>query len=247
MRHPSSKAVAEKFGTFSFECWKRSTFQILFFKRNFSAIILCKHQRIRRSISETDGKHLIFNVFEEKCTRFFEQQISSKLCPAEKIVVLKSLPKAFSGVRTIFCSLSQRDSGLFKNQKVSNCLNGHIDWFQHPCRKTLDPRCFSFVMKIIEVFEFFSIWCWIFLNVTQKISTCLNGRIYCRFDVHVRKLLPNGRKCFARVQTFLNKMQKSYSQCPELKKEIIFLPKIIKKIFWTREKPLRNHRCKNFC
>ena len=100
---------------------------------------------------------------------------------------------------------------------------------QHPCRKTVDPRCFSDVTKTFEVFQFFSICSWISLNVTQMISRCLNGRIKCPSDVLVKKLWQNGRKCFAHIETFLNKMQKSYSQCPETKKRKNFTPKIIKK------------------
>ena len=117
---------------------------------------------------------------------------------------------------------------------------------QHPCRKIVDPRFFSHVTKISEVLEFFCICSRISLNVTQKISKCLNGRIKCLSHVPVKKLWPNGRKCFAHVETFLNKTQNSYSQCPELKRKKFTL-KIIKKNFWTREKPLGSHRCKNFC
>ena len=90
--------------------------------------------------------------------------------------------------------------------------------FQHPCRKTLDPRCFSHVTKIREFFEFFSIWCWIHLIVSQKNSKCLNGRVKSRADMLLKKIWPNGRKCFAQIENFLNKMQKSYIQCTERKK-----------------------------
>ena len=47
----------------------------------------------------------------------------------------------------------------------------------------------------------------------------------------VKKLWPKGRKCFAHVETFLNKMEKPYSHCPETKKEKNFPPEIIKKSF----------------
>ena len=39
-----------------------------------------------------------------------------------------------------------------------------------------------------------------------------------RSEVPVKKNRPNGRKMFAHVETFLKKMQKSYSQCREMKK-----------------------------
>ena len=117
--------------------------------------------------------------------------------------------------------------------------------FQHPCRKTLDPRCFSYVIKIIELSEFFSIWCWIFLNVTQKISKCLNGRVKSRADLLLKKLWPNGRKCFAQVATFLNKMQKFYSQCTERKKKI-FPSKFIKKNILDRRKAIGKSSLQKF-
>ena len=76
---------------------------------------------------------------------------------------------------------------------------------QHPCRKTVDPRFFFHITKNFEVFEFFSIRSWISLNVTQKISKCLNGRNKCPSNVPVKKFWPNGRKCFAHVETFWTK------------------------------------------
>ena len=87
--------------------------------------------------------------------------------------------------------------------------------------KKVDQRFFSHVTKNFEVFEFFSICSWISLNVIQKISKCLNGRIECPSNVPVKKLWPNGRKFSAHIECFLNKMQKSYSQCPEMKKKFI--------------------------
>ena len=131
--------------------------------------------------------------------------------------------------------------------------------FQHPCRKTLEPRCFSHVTKIIEVFEFFSIWCWIILKVTRKISKCLNGRVKSRAEVLLKKLWPNGRKCFAQLATFLNKMQKTFQsmyrkeriisrqnlskECSGHAKshwEIIVAKVFVKKFFWFIWKSEKN-------
>ena len=108
--------------------------------------------------------------------------------------------------------------------------------FQHPCRKTLDPWCFSHVTKIIEVFEFFSIWCWILLNVTQNICKCSTGRLRSRADVLLKKLWPNARKCFAQVETFWPKCKNLSIRVQKWKKGKVFpIKKYQKKLLDTRK------------
>ena len=196
-------------------------------------------------MSETDGKHLIFNVFEEKCTGFFERYFVQNFVLRKKIQFQKHCQKRFPESEQFFALSPKEFRDCLKFRRFQIVQMDTLIAFQHPCRKTLDPRCFSHVTKNIEVFEFFSIWWWIFMIVTQKISECLNGRVKSRADVLLKKLWPNGRKCFAQVETFLNKMQNSYSQCTERKKN--FPVKIYQKKIWTREKPLGNRRCKSFC
>ena len=107
--------------------------------------------------------------------------------------------------------------------------------FQHPCRKTVDPRFFSHITKIFEVFDFFSICSWISLNVTQKISKCLNGRIKCPSKVPVKKLWPRSPKCFAHVETFWTKCKKLLVRVQKWKKGKVFPAK-------THEKNLLDTR-----
>ena len=59
-----------------------------------------------------------------------------------------------------------------------------------------------------------------------------------------QKVWPNGRKCFAQVETFLNKMQKSYSQCTERKK--IFPVKIYQKFFLDTRRAVEKSSLQKF-
>ena len=146
--------------------------------------------------------------------KFFKTFSCGKKCSFK--ITAKSV---FRSANNFLLLVPKRFSSVLNSEGFKLFKWTHRLHFQHPCRKTVDPRFFSHVTKFVEVFDFFSICSWIFLNVTQKISKCLNGRIKCSSDVPVKNLWRNGRKCFAHIECFLNKMQKSYSQCPEKKKK----------------------------
>ena len=88
----------------------------------------------------------------------------SKFCPAEKNPVSKTLPKAFSGVRTIFCSFSQRVSRLSKNQKVLNCLIGHLDCISTSLSENTWPEVFFSCYKNYWIFRIFF---YLMLNISE--------------------------------------------------------------------------------
>ena len=140
------------------------------------------------------------------CGKKCSFKITAKSVFRSPNIFLLIVPKRFASV------LNSEGFNLFKWT--------HRLQFQHPCRKNSWPEVFfSCYENFWNCRIFFSICSWIFLNVTQKISKCLNGRIKCSSDVPVKNLWRNGRKCFAHIECFLNKMQKSYSQCPEKKKK----------------------------
>ena len=94
----------------------------------------------------------------------------------------------------------------------------HRFQLQHLCRKTVDPRFFLMLRK----FSMCSIFFLLFLKLSQYYSADFwvsDRRKKGRSDVPDKKLWQNGRKRFAHVENFLNKMQTSDSQCPEMKKK----------------------------
>ena len=96
--------------------------------------------------------------------RFLWTLFCSKFCPAEKNPVSKTLPKAFSGVRTIFCSFSKRVSRLFKNQKVLYCSNGHIDCISTSLSENTWPEVFFSCYKNYWIFRIFF---YLMLNISE--------------------------------------------------------------------------------
>ena len=162
-----------------------------------------------------------------------------------KNAVLKPLPKAFSGVRTIFCSFSKRVSRLFKNRKILNCSNGHIDCISTSLSENTWPEVFFSCYKNYWSFR-------IFFYLMLNISEC-HSKDFSVFEWTCKKpcwrasqkTLAKRPKMFRTSWNFFEQNAKILQSM--YRKENNFLPKIIKKIFWTREKPLGKHRCKNFC